>query len=57
MSKLESLLYIFGGTPPMPKVFAFLLLRPARAQAAGKIAPGVDVKARAQFAMGVSYRF
>lgn len=27
------------------------------AQAAGKIAPGVDVKARAQFAMGVSYRF
>ena len=27
------------------------------AQAAGKIAPGVDVKARAQFAMGISYRF
>lgn len=27
------------------------------AQAAGKIAPGVDLKARAQFAMGVSYRF
>lgn len=27
------------------------------AQAAGKIAPGVDVKARAQFAMGITYRF
>lgn len=27
------------------------------AQAAGKIAPGVDVKARNRFAMGVSYRF
>jgi hypothetical protein len=27
------------------------------AQAAGKIAPGVDLKARSQFAMGVSYRF
>lgn len=27
------------------------------AQAAGKIAPGVDLKARNQFAMGMSYRF
>jgi hypothetical protein len=27
------------------------------AQAAGKIAPGVDLKGRAQFAMGMSYRF
>lgn len=27
------------------------------AQAAGKIAPGVDLKARSQFAMGISYRF
>lgn len=27
------------------------------AQAAGKILPGVDLKARAQFAMGLSYRF
>lgn len=27
------------------------------AQAAGKIAPGVDLEARHQFAMGVSYRF
>lgn len=27
------------------------------AQAAGKIAPGVDLKARAKFAMGISYRF
>jgi hypothetical protein len=27
------------------------------AQAAGKVAPGVDVKARNQFAMGMSYRF
>jgi hypothetical protein len=27
------------------------------AQAAGEVAPGADVKARAQFALGVSYRF
>lgn len=27
------------------------------AQAAGKIAPGVDVKARSQFAMGITYKF
>ncbi|MBX7220987.1 MAG: DUF3034 family protein [Blastocatellia bacterium] len=27
------------------------------AQVAGKVAPGVDLKARSQFAMGISYRF
>lgn len=41
----------------LPKKEIPLALDFGIAQAAGKIMPGVDLKARAQFAMGISYRF